>query len=279
MLLITRINILAIFLTILSGWGWAGDYSIESCGKTISDSSVGVRLLPCVTYFSSGFEEPLELGIEGWHQFQLQGSDLNPGSPQNKVERTSDRVHGGATSLKTYTPASEVLQKASIARELLFFPPYSHLWFSGWFYIVGGESHENLSILDFESTRTYMYQGRRLMLTGPGGKYLMLESKGAGPQFPQTTNPVIFPTDKWVHLEIYMFLSPYADGRTGVWQDGVKILDWSGQNMPPGTFYDWMEVGITANSSRYSQTVYVDDVVISDKGKIPNVPSQLRVAP
>ena len=64
-------------------------------------------------------------------------------------------------------------------------------------------------------------------------------------------------------LKIPMYLSIGADGYTGIWQDGDSIINPTGPNVPPGLFYDAIEIGITGNASGQSQIVFVDDVVIS----------------
>lgn len=96
----------------------------------------------------------------------------------------------------------------------------------------------------------------------------MLESKRAGPNFPQRGAPVLFPKDRWVHVVLHMALSSDRDGHTEVWQDGVKIIDARGQNLPADMVYNWIEVGITANPTRQPQVVYVDDITVS-KAPIP----------
>lgn len=217
-------------------------------------------------HFADDFEHGIERRIDGWHQHMKLASDSNAGNPANRVETSAEQMHSGKSALKTYTPKDpRDLQKAALLRELFFFPPGSDCWFSAWFYIPGTESIENLFIFDLESTG-YHGVGRRLMFTGPNGRYLMLEGKrSTGPQYSQTKSPIPFPRNQWVHVKLHLHLSPGGDGQIQLWQDKTLILDKSGRNMVENTFYDRIEVGQTANSTHRELTLYVDDVKISDK--------------
>ena len=216
--------------------------------------------------FADDFERGLERRIEGWHQILKLGSNSKTGNPANLVGITTEQIHSGKSALKTYTAKdSRDLQKATLLRELFFFPPGADCWFSAWFYIPGSDSIENLFIFDLEATG-YHGVGRRLMFTGTEGRYLMLEGKrSTGPQYSQTASPVPFPRNQWVHVKLHLHLSSSGNGQVELWQDGMLILNKSGQNMPPNTFYDRIEVGQTANSTHRELTMYVDDVRISDK--------------
>ena len=223
-------------------------------------------VLKRVNSFADGFEAGIDRKIDGWHQQMKLSSGSKAGSPDNNVETTTEQVHSGKFSLKTYTPKDpRDLQKAAVLRELFFFPPGSDFWFSAWFFIPGTSNIENLFIFDLEATENHGL-GRRLMFTGSNGRYLMLEGKrSTGPQYSQTKTPVPFPRDQWVHVKLHLHLSPGDAGRVELWQDGKLILDKQGSNMPRNTFYDRIEVGQTANSTHQELTVYVDDVRVSDQ--------------
>ncbi|WP_175517421.1 heparin lyase I family protein [Planctomicrobium piriforme] len=223
-------------------------------------------VLERVNSFADDFETVISRKIEGWHQEMKLSSGSKPGAPANNLQTTTEQVHTGMFSLKTQTSQdAHDLQKAALLRELFFFPPHSDFWFSAWYYIPGQSDIENLFLFDLEATANDGL-GRRLMLTGSNGRYLMLEGKqSTGPQYAQTTSPVPFPRDQWVHLKLHLHLSTGAEGRVELWQDGMLILDKQGPNIPPDTFYDRIEVGQTANSTHQALTVYVDDVRVSDK--------------
>jgi hypothetical protein len=82
---------------------------------------------------------------------------------------------------------------------------------------------------------------------------------------PKSTR-VPIPFGCWVHLKARLHLSETMDGRVELWQDGVKLIDERGQNLPlADAVYDSLEIGISAHSfGPNAATVYVDDVTISD---------------
>jgi len=218
----------------------------------------------CVQSFTDDFETELKFKEVGWHKYQYMGQ------PSNKAEISSERAHSGRSALKSMTNTSGDQQKASVARELLWFPEKSHFWTSLWVYIQGGTKTNDLYFFDLESTDGEGNPGRRLMLTGPNGDWLHVNSKRAGPQGNQTLHyePIPFPKDKWVNVKMHLYLSSGNDGLTEVWQDGVKIISKPGQTIPSGMVYNWIETGISANVSGQKQVVYIDDLVIS-KDPIP----------
>jgi hypothetical protein len=216
----------------------------------------------CTTEFQDDFDSGKHFSQDGWHKTQMMGD------PSNVVQIVKNRTHSGVKALGAYTVASPDQQKASLARELLWFPAQTHFYFSAWYYIKGGTNTQNLYLFDLESTKGLGNPGRRLMLTGEGGIYLMVNSKRAGLHAEQIAPRHAFPKDKWVRVTMHAFLSQASDGYWEVWQDGVKIISAAGANMPEGLYYDWIEVGITANMSGQSQVVFVDDMIIS-KSPIP----------
>jgi len=259
---------IAVGMLVISGaWRKKIDFSDPALQRVqIKDRDGRDVIVTRRNQFADDFEHGIERRIEGWHQQMKLASDSNAGNPANLVETTSEQVHSGKFALKTYTPKdSRDLQKAALLRELFFFPPGSDCWFSAWFYIPGSESIENLFLFDLEATGFHGI-GRRLMLTGANGRYLMLEGKrSTGSQYSQTQSPVPFPRNQWVHVKLHLHLSADENGRVELWQDGTLILNKSGQNMMENTFYDRIEVGQTANNTHRELTVYVDDLKISDK--------------
>jgi polysaccharide lyase-like protein len=211
----------------------------------------------CTTEFTEDFDPGHGINITGWHKLQYMGDSTN------LVHVVSNKAHSGKRSLGSYTASSPEQQKACLARQLLWFPAGSDFWFSGWYYINRSPTTENLFIFDLESTQGVGNPGRRIALGGPGGNYIRLDSKRAGEIYNQVDTLVPFPKAQWVNVKIHMYLSSGSDGIAHVWQDGVEIINRTGPNIPEGVFYDWVEVGITANTSGHSQVVFVDDVVIS----------------
>jgi len=239
--------------------------TIDSCTERGKDRDGIDRAYQCHTSFSDDFENAIQFHEAKWHKKNLQTSDGKPGSAESFVEVTTERAHSGTHSLKTYTALDPGdLQKSGLIRALLFFPPGSDFWFSAWYYLPSGTETENLFIFELEATRN-RYVGRRLVLGNPNGNSLYISAKrGTGDMFYQPT-PLPFPKDRWVRVKLHMHLSPGSDGLAELWQDDTKIIERRGRNMPNGHFYDWVSIGQTANATHHAQTLYVDDVVVSDK--------------
>ena len=243
---------------------------------------------PTRRYFEEGFENADRItdliGIErGWNSFTLQSSST-PSVPEyvqlrnrilrgeaefidNRVEPSSEVVHTGVKALKCYSLAPTpkmVCTKASLSTELLYFVKGDDVWFSGWYFIPAGGMP--FTLMDLESTWIKEHPGMRIMIEDGAA---MFELKWAGkPKYRQPqTERVRIPMGRWVNLKARLHLSESADGRVQLWQDGQKLIDQSGQTLPlAGAIYDSLEVGISAHSfGPDSATLYVDDVVISDK--------------
>lgn len=136
---------------------------------------------------------------------------------------------------------------------------------SVWVYIVGGTVTSDFYFFDLESTQADGNPGRRLVLGGPNGDWLWVNSKHAGLNAEQSLipPPLAFPKSKWVQVKMHLYLSPNSDGLTEVWQDGIKVITKAGQTIPSGLVYDWIELGTTANLSGQAQVIYLDELVIS----------------
>ena len=257
-------------------------FTKEECARVGKNAAGHDELFQCATSFADDFEDScltnesekticrnkITFSPDRWHSIvNLAEGGERPGSPDNKIEISSERAHSGSFSLKTYTtqnPSS--LERVSLQREALFFPPGSDFWYSAWYYISGAQDIENLFIFDVGSIQLYR-QERRLLFGGrDGNNYLILEGKAlTGPDYYQLSPPTPFPRDQWVHVKVHLKLSSGADGVSEVWQDGKKIIDEKGQNMPRGTFYDVVEIGQTANTTHKKLTLFIDDIVIANK--------------
>lgn len=253
----TLILCLQLTIFVFLGRGHCGGAEKDANGK-------GIKYMPA-TSMSDDFENGIQLTVDKWHKNINQTSNGKSGDTGNHVETSSEQKHSGKYSLKTFTVASPDAQKSGMARELLLFPEGSEFWFSAWYYIVSGNPTKDLYLFELEATR-YHYVGRRLALGGANGDAIYVEAKiQTGDKFYQSGTPTPFPKDKWVHLTFHLHLSSRGDGLTEVWQDDRKIIEGHGQNMPSGQVYDWIMIGQTNNDTHHAQTVYVDDVVVSDK--------------
>ena len=259
-------------------------------GGTILRKTDNGELIPVRRQLADGFEtvRPLRemIGLEsGWTGFTLQ----SPQTPSvgdyvalrnrilkgqadfldNRVETSAEVVHSGKGALKIFcTPrvGEMVTAKASLDTELVHFVKGDDVWFSAWYYIPEG-SGMPFTVMDLESSWIKQYPGIRIVINESG--HAMLELKWAAkPKYRQTPGKEIpFPVGKWTHLVEHLHLSEKEDGLIELWQDGQKIVDARGQNLPlTRAIYNNLEIGISAYNDRTKPaTLYVDDVVISNK--------------
>ena len=240
--------------------------SIDSCKERAKDDKGVEHEYLCHTAFFDDFENGIQFTEEKWHKKNLQTSHGNPGSPLSYVETSTERAHTGKYSLKTHTAEDKNdLQKSGLIRALLFYPPESDFYYSAWYFIPSGIPTKDLYLFELQTTK-YQNVGRRIVIGDPNGDSLYIAAKiDTGEIFYQSGTPTPFPKDAWVNVKLHMHLSPSTDGVTELWQDGKKILEGHGKNMPSNQYYDWISVGQTANATHHAQTIYIDDVVVSDK--------------
>ncbi len=229
------------------------------------------------------FEDGIQFTLDKWHRYNLEsGADpapSGPPDPRNYVATSVEQAHAGTLSLKCYTAQDLVLQqKAALGRELLNFPAGTDFWFSAWYNIPSGSSLESLYIFELEATAAD-YVGRRLAFDANDALWIAAKL-GTGVDFFQST-PVPFPRDQWVSVRLHLRLG--ANGLAELWQNDQLLISAAGRNIPDGVTYDWISVGQTNNASHRTQTVFVDDVVVSDAAMVavdvdapPIVPSRGR---
>jgi hypothetical protein len=76
-------------------------------------------------------------------------------------------------------------------------------------------------------------------------------------------NPVAFPFDTWVQLEVFLAKSTGPGGRITVWQDGVLIFDRPGATVQ-NDWIQWDAGGASdPNLTPSPATIYIDDAAIS----------------
>lgn len=203
-----------------------------------------------------------------WFGMELEGGKKPTSDSQ--VSLTTERTRSGKHALKCVASGAEgkMLSKADLECGGLKFKKGDHVWFSGWFLIPEGTDASKVFLWDLETTQLRNSPGRRLFLQDGESVASDLGKWWGGKAFRQPQNAEVkFPKDRWVQLKVHLLLSEGNDGLMQVWQDGKKILDATGKTLPrAGTIYDRMQVGVTANArANRTQTVYVDDVVISNR--------------
>jgi hypothetical protein len=234
------------------------------------DQESGERY-PVTRRFREDFEQAYGLmSFERWHTDNTDparaGQPANYYHLGNRVTRVTDRQHRGQASMRFLAKPAEVVSKAALEKNILYFAKGDHLYFSAWFYLeptpdiydVGG-----FTLCDFEST--FMQSVGLRIIVRPGDA-LAFELKLPKTEFNQGEDSVAFPAGQWVNVKTHTFLSD-KDGRVQLWQDGRKVLDQRGRTLPfANTIYDRLEIGITAigAGSHYEKILYVDDLEISN---------------
>lgn len=238
------------------------------------DPQTGTRY-KVLTSFKEGFEnaETLQdlLTPDRWHNSNVdparKGQANNYYNLGNRIGIAHDIVRSGTNSLKSVALANaNDVSKSSINRGIMYYKKGDNVYFSGWYYFEKTPSLYDaggLTIFDLESNWIRNI-GIRLII-----RYK--DALSAELEFPKTQfrqeqgKEVSFPTGKWVNVKGQIYLSD-KDGFVKLWQDGVLILNKKGRTLPLANIvYDKIETGITAmaKGSKYSQTLYVDDFVIS----------------
>ena len=107
-LLISVGVIASVWVLIARPWGRGQPIDFSDPDKFVvrtTDESGKELVLKRVNNFASDFEEGIARKVEGWHQTLTLASGSKSGNPANRVETTTEQVHSGEFSLKTYTPA------------------------------------------------------------------------------------------------------------------------------------------------------------------------------
>ena len=106
-LLISVGVIASVWMLIARPWGRGQSLDFSDPDKFLvrtTDESGKELVLKRVNNFASDFETGIARKIEGWHQTLTLSSGTKSGNAANRVETTTEQVHSGEFSLKTYTP-------------------------------------------------------------------------------------------------------------------------------------------------------------------------------
>ena len=101
-----------------------------------------------------------------------------------------------------------------------------------------------------------------------GAMYLWVDNKDGAPQpKAQYRSPLTrldIPVGRWWHLEAYMERTASYDGHLTIWQDGVKLYDFTGvRSTYPGGLVEWTVNNYADDLSPAPTTLYIDDAAIS----------------
>ncbi|MCD6049256.1 MAG: hypothetical protein K0Q55_659 [Verrucomicrobia bacterium] len=224
-------------------------------------------------HFADGFENATTITNLFPHDFtRWHGAQRESGQkPEvNFIELATNIVHSGTNALKLHAVPYDgrTASKADIQWEKFTFGKGQEVWFSGWYYLVGGTDAELVFLWDLETTQFRGSPGRRLYIQNGGWLASDLGKWWSGKTFRQVKGQeTAFPKDQWVHLRVHMLLSENDKGHMEVWQNGVQVLDAKGKTLPTGrTLYSRLQVGITANGNqKATNTLYLDDIELSNR--------------
>lgn len=192
----------------------------------------------------------------------------------NQLELLPDAAHDGPLGLRaTAVPPTQAMRenghtsKSTIESTLVHIVRGDRVTIQAWVRIQAGGGVP-YGILDLESTWLETGPGPRLLLEQGA---LEVELKyGDRPRFRQGA-PVPFPIGAWVDVRVVYDVQPDESGHVQVWQDGLMVIDASGQTLPlPNTILNSLEVGITAyNGEGMSASVDVDSLVLRGTRRPP----------
>lgn len=236
--------------------------------------------------FADGFEDARRLrdifpaDLSRWHQMTLEPNrsdrkDLldgitEPPIGRNHIVLSSVHPWAGRMALECHALPynGSSASKADVSRTQLSFRKGDIVVCSARYFIRSGSDLTDLFIWDLEAEspdpRYAGQPGRRLyfqsgeFLASDLGKWVPAPVKFR--QKPGSELP--FPKDRWVRIDLRLFLSEAADGAMDVWQDGAHVIAGRGQTLPEArSIYTSLEVGISANGNvRHAQTVLVDGI-------------------
>ncbi len=194
------------------------------------------------------------------------------GSGNNRIVLDTGRSAHGKQSIRFEAPPTgSDVSKASLVKEGIDFRPADRIVFRCRLFLDSSATSENTFLVDFESTEVPGFPGRRLAISTD--QALILESKGTGgpygsgpnvAQAPGVRTPL--PKGRWVDLRLELRLDRGDQGQVDLWQDGILLLHANCQTFPiepEVTAFDWLEIGLTANSSGSFQRLWIDDIELT----------------
>ncbi|MFS4455188.1 hypothetical protein [Maribacter sp. 2304DJ31-5] len=252
---------------------------------------------PVATYFlfEDGFEtqnnlldELFPLNGNRWSTIQ----QTDPSNATNEILITDTEFNEGQNALRflAYRSDSE-LSKIDIEKNGLSITTGDKVTITADFYIAGTESLKNLLLIDLECCSCWdplvgdnfgvenQCPGVRLMMSGDSG-YLSIErGKISGTTLQQTN--FAFPRNQWVSVKWEMTMSDTENGLNRLVINGTEVLNENGMNMPNAqifsdafldqginftlqepTFYERVQIGVTANPTAGNIELFVDDFSI-----------------
>lgn len=222
----------------------------------------------------------------------------NPSNATNEISISTTKFSEGENSLRIFANKSDtVLSKMDIEKNGLNIQSGDSVIIMADFYISGTEPLPNLLLIDLECCSCWdpnvgdnygsenQCPGVRLMMSG-AQDYLSIErGKISGTTLQQTDSP--FPRNQWVSVKWEMTLSDSDNGQNKLTIDGIEVINKDAMNMPNAqifrnlfaneniefnlqkpTFYERVQIGVTANPLAGNVELFIDNFSINIKHQL-----------
>lgn len=223
--------------------------------------------------YSDGFESYSQIDqlLEGENQYWSFFQKTYPG---NALFVDTLQAHTGQTSIRCVSVAPDENQgtsKCSVSKQKMAFYEGETVHADMWYYLEGTDELDWLFLFDLEEQASIgAGPGMRLAVVD---NQLRVEHKFNNPDIVQPTGfEKNIPRNTWFKISFETLLSQKKDGYVKVWQNDTLIIDQANWNTQPrdnlyfqqGTkgIYSSIEFGVTANSTAYPVTLYVDDISV-----------------
>tara|TARA_R110000868_G_scaffold167328_1_gene401593 strand:+ start:949 stop:1800 length:852 start_codon:yes stop_codon:yes gene_type:complete len=245
--------------------------------------------------FEDGFETQNDLLDELFPSNGTRWSTIqqtNPSNTINEISITNTEFTEGQNALRFLAyPSDAQLSKIDIEKNGLNIKSGDKVTITADFYINSTESLENLLLIDLECCSCWdlsvgdnygsenQCPGVRLIMSG-GNDYLSIErGKISGTTLQQTN--IAFPRNQWVAVQWEMAMSDTGNGLNKLLINGTEVINESAMNMPNAqifkevftnqgidftlqepTFYERVQIGVTANPTAGNIELFVDNFSI-----------------
>lgn len=242
-----------------------------SCQKDAPDDSLKA--------FSDNFESYTAaselVGSSATQWTELNVNEINKST--NPVSIDTSIVHSGNQSVRFEAVQDDAgyteVAKCNLNKANLDFRQGETMYYSAWYYI---EHPDNKYGTFFIWDIGQIAHGSLEIRAMAWEENLELERNKIGlPNLFQESPATLFPVNQWAHFELEIKLSQYRNGSVKMWLDGKELLyhnniitmpkDHANLVWDTKSYYERVQVGITAKSGTEKLVMYVDDVDMYSK--------------
>ena len=165
------------------------------------------------------------------------------------------------------------ISKSDIANNKMSFWEDDIVSISAWFYLAGTDELNYVFLFDIEEdVMIGASPGIRIAMDEKGCLLIERNKYGQSTIQQPVNDRIPFPRNQWVELKIELDLQQKKTGYIKLWQDNVQLINAENvQTLPTdklyyiqGTkgMYQSIQIGITATTSNYDVTLFIDDIEI-----------------